>query len=598
MARLYSKEGQEKIRLSGLARWLERAREKWGAKYEYSIAQDQYQTQKSPLVTLKCPKHGQFKTTPEQHLVTKSAGCKLCGNELKALAKTTLYHQQYVDWIENDFPDHLEPIGRFVDPNTPYKVRCRVHNVVKEVLLVQLKSSGYGCDKCAREGTLIDKLVTKEKLISELSSKLPVNISIKEIQRLAGTRVLVNCKTHGDFYTNVSTLRHGIHICRKCWRITAGYTSIQLERLITAGERGRPTWLGVMEVEVFGITSLKIGVTVRTLEERYKWHLKEIFYAVQLDEVDAYTLEARADRAFQEYADVRILNAGMRKGKRWGGDTELFWPKMRDRIVRSIKAEVKDLEHSLPDYDSELELIQKMVREHEIVERDKSLRTQPVKVFGIDTDSLSVVVMFDSIAEAKRNGYHNVSLVLSGHRLRTGGLFWIKADENITEEEIEGQLHTAQSHLKDTIVHRIRDARSYPNCIPVYCIERNQHFHSTVEAEVFLRTLDVSISASKITSACKGNRPMSGGYHWRYSDISHEQIDSLDAESVLDAPPMALSNSAIKVIATNAETGEEIGIFKSNSEAARQTGLSGGSLVKRSIKTGKPIKGVIFRLYS
>ena len=55
MARLYSKEGQEKIRLSGLARWLERAREKWGAKYEYNIAKDQYQTQKSPLVTLNCP---------------------------------------------------------------------------------------------------------------------------------------------------------------------------------------------------------------------------------------------------------------------------------------------------------------------------------------------------------------------------------------------------------------------------------------------------------------------------------------------------------------------------------------------------------------
>ena len=128
--------------------------------------------------------------------------------------------------------------------------------------------------------------------------------------------------------------------------------------------------------------------------------------------------------------------------------------------------------------------------------------------------------------------------------------------------------------------------------------ERNQHFHSTVAAEAFLRTLDVSISASKITSACKGNRPMSGGYHWRYSDISHEQIDSLASDFVLDVPPLALSNSAIKVIATNAKTGEEIGIFQSKSQAARQTGLSGGSVVKHAIDTGKPVKGVIFRLYS
>jgi hypothetical protein len=48
-----------------------------------------------------------------------------------------------------------------------------------------------------------------------------------------------------------------------------------------------------MEIEAFGIPTLKVGVTTRKLELRYRNYLKTIFFSAQLDELDAYVLEQR-----------------------------------------------------------------------------------------------------------------------------------------------------------------------------------------------------------------------------------------------------------------------------------------------------------------
>lgn len=82
-----------------------------------------------------------------------------------------------------------------------------------------------------------------------------------------------------------------------------------------------PTCLAVMELEVFGIRAMKVGVTTRSLEERYLWYLKEVFFAITFNELDAYVLQSQIRQKFREHTDLRILKKGMRVGGRWAGGT-------------------------------------------------------------------------------------------------------------------------------------------------------------------------------------------------------------------------------------------------------------------------------------
>ena len=64
------------------------------------------------------------------------------------------------------------------------------------------------------------------------------------------------------------------------------------------------------------------------------------------------------------------------------------------------------------------------------VSRKKDETNKPLKVIGVDPDSLEVVVEFDSISDATRAGYTNVSQIISGKSERqiANGLRWFKKD--------------------------------------------------------------------------------------------------------------------------------------------------------------------------
>ncbi|MCH7760905.1 hypothetical protein IIA15_05815, partial [candidate division TA06 bacterium] len=38
-----------------------------------------------------------------------------------------------------------------------------------------------------------------------------------------------------------------------------------------------------IEVEVFGLKAMKVGVTTRTLEDRYKWFLRKVFFSAKIE---------------------------------------------------------------------------------------------------------------------------------------------------------------------------------------------------------------------------------------------------------------------------------------------------------------------------
>ena len=105
---------------------------------------------------------------------------------------------------------------------------------------------------------------------------------------------------------------------------------------------------------MFGIRAMKVGVTTRSLKERYLWYLKDVFFEVTLNEIDAYVLENQIRQQFREHTDLRILKKGMRDGSRWGGDTEFYWFREKADIIEFIQSSVTNLRLQKPDYEHEL----------------------------------------------------------------------------------------------------------------------------------------------------------------------------------------------------------------------------------------------------
>ena len=164
----------------------------------------------------------------------------------------------------------------------------------------------------------------------------------------------------------------------------------------------------------------------------------------------------------------------------------VIFTSIKDKVINYIDNFISSLPGTTIDYEAELGTFIVQTDTPQNVSIEKSDANKPISVLGIDPFTEEIKERFESLAEAERNGYANISLILSEeyNRSQSGGLRWFRADtfdpNNIPPLEI-------------------------PNAKPVYCVERNQHFRSTIEAEEFMRTLNFQVGASKISAVLSPN---------------------------------------------------------------------------------------------
>ena len=515
----YSKVATEKRRRKNFDRWLEKSKEKWGATFDYRPSLTTYTAQKSPVEII-CKQHGQFTTTPAQHTMQMGGGCPVCGPILRGKAKTAYHLDGMLSWIDSELPEHLELLDELTSGGAKIRVRCKIHGTIKTTTYHYLRGNKIlGCDACARDGMIQGQKHSTSKLKQLYEHALPEHLHI--IRRSdEGFKAEMFCDLHGEFSVGITTLRVGSHICPTCKLRSVGYANDRLSKLIKQKSRGKLTWLGVMHVNVFGIDCLKVGVTTRTLEARYAYNLRKVFFAVQLDEVTAYTFENAILERFHNTRDERVLKKGMRDGERWGGDTELFRRSQRQEILDFLN---ELLEEPKADYGSAQSACEEMLTRINVkTNREKDLTNRPKAVVGLDLKSLEKIKRFPSMSKAAGAGFHNLSEVLCGNRPNpvVGGLLWV-SEEEFYSEDLASILRDKQEAIKRSEVKAKAQGK------PVYCLEADTHFHSTREAANELTAKGVSINASHITSVCRGKRPRAGGYRWCYSDLSHEQIFEL-----------------------------------------------------------------------
>lgn len=585
MKRQISQIGLLKIRAANFSRWLNQARSIHNDNFDYSLTKDTYRTVKKPKINIKCLRHNNiFDVVPEKHIQYQSGGCKLCEKEIRGGAKLETFKSLFLKWFEDHASDRLELRSDFLGMTTDTKFYCKKHRSIKVTKPTLIMNEGaMGCDKCSSDQ--ISQKVRKplNKYSEEAKALIKKNEHVKLLdtyydEKTKSVRFTIECEIHGKQNDiSFSYLGKTEYSCPLCGKEHQGYTNHRLKKLLNNGKQGKPTYLGVMEVEAFGIHSLKVGVTTRTLEERYAYNLKKIFYYIKMCEIDAYVLENKIHREFNEHHDLRILKKGMREGERWAGDTECYFFRVKEPIINFVKDYLNQTKISKVNYRKELENFQVPNFFPVDTSRPKDLSNLPMAIVGVDPKTNKVVKEFSSQGDARRAGFRNVSMVINGNYSRKfcGGLRWFKKEKFDPDN--------------------IPKIKIFKQGKPVRCIETGEVFVSSVQAAEKVSEEGYLTNGSHITSVCRGNRKFAGGFTWEYAEISIEQAEKLKGVKVNSYLPERVSNKPKPVRVIDKNTRQIIGEYKSLTSAA-QSIASGASNVSKAIKYNVPHKDYIFQL--
>lgn len=391
--------------------------------------------------------------------------------------------------------DRLELISPFQGMTNELTVRCKVHlqdAVTKPTYL--MVNGSLGCTLCARQSVGEASRLSEASIREELDHLMPEGIQIRSVHfdsKLGASRIELECSKHGRFINTAAYLRKSAYKCPDCGNEQCGYAETQIRKLLESGEKGVDTTLGVMEIEAYGVRTLKVGISRRGLEERYRWNLKAIYFSTVLHELDALFLEAKIHTHFVLHRDDRLLKAGMRNKKRWAGDTECYRFKSKKLIIAFVEEELQKIRLDLKrDYWREFDGLAFPHPPDIDVSREKDLSNLPRPVICIDTEEV-----FPSIAAAARAkglSHGNLSVVLKGTRRMCGGYQWAYLEDwnNKTLEPLRKKMTTAKA---------------------VRCIDTGVVYKSLTAAGV-----QTGASNAHISGVCKGKRQRAGGYMWEY----------------------------------------------------------------------------------
>jgi Protein of unknown function (DUF723) len=174
--------------------FIKKAIEVHGNKYDYSLVN--YSGCKNKIIIV-CPIHGEFKQTPDNHLIGN--GCYYCSllNNAKKLRKPYEEFISIANKIHNNKYDYSRV--NYVNNKTKIIINCPIHGEFKQTpdKHISLKN---GCPKCAIDGR---KITQTKTLISFIQEAEKIHNNKYDYSKLVyinnKTKVEIICKEHGLF---------------------------------------------------------------------------------------------------------------------------------------------------------------------------------------------------------------------------------------------------------------------------------------------------------------------------------------------------------------------------------------------------------------
>jgi len=247
----------------------------------------------------------------------------------------------------------------------------------------------------------------------------------------------------------------------RLWQFPFWLYSVKKKNIEDGNIEHKKAKIGIIVVEVFGITGFKLGITTRKLEQRYKFDIRNIIFEYELNEIDAINLEMYLHEKFLDYRDNAIFYEGMNNGKRWNGDTEIYTKEGIKLILEELKKSINELNQLGNEFWEDKEFHIPHGLEAPLIKQEKGIFTTSKKVICLNSSKI-----YESITEAAKDigtSQGNISMVCKGLRKHAKGMKFSYYDEDKTKNEIIEK----QNAFRKT---------------KVKCVEKNEIFSSITEA--------------------------------------------------------------------------------------------------------------------
>lgn len=192
--------------------WVELARQKWGATYDYSRVR--YKNSKAK-VTVICRAHGEWQVMPVNH-ISGERGCPKCGIEALRRKFTKPFNKFLEEARALHGDRYAYDESSYCGARMPLLITCSLHGIFRQSPSVHLRPSN--CPRCASSERLNESRNTSvnsiKKLILEASDGLVtiVDSSFTSIN----SKAEFLCITHGRYRRLVNTAINSRHPCLQC----------------------------------------------------------------------------------------------------------------------------------------------------------------------------------------------------------------------------------------------------------------------------------------------------------------------------------------------------------------------------------------------
>lgn len=287
-------------------KFIEQAKTLHGDKYDYSKVE--YVNTRTPVEII-CRTHGSFTKRPNDHL-TKKSGCPACGRTHYMTLEIFL---DRVKKIYGDLYD-CSSVSEYLGYETKHQLICKQHGpflqTPKSLLIAK-----QGCQQCGVEKI---KQHSKNRRFSQKqfveraqaihSDKYDYS---KTVYESSGKKIEIICKQHGSFFqtpnAHIGKQKQG---CPKCGnKRRGGLGNLSVDLFEKFPEKGiAPAMLYVIEMQAKTDKFIKIGITTRTIKQRFertgagaKHVNKTVLYTKYLPLKEAFVLEQHILQQLKQY---------------------------------------------------------------------------------------------------------------------------------------------------------------------------------------------------------------------------------------------------------------------------------------------------------
>ena len=261
--------------------FIEKAKVKYGNKYDYSKA---VYTKSTDKVEIICSKHGSFWQTPHKH--NQGCGCQKCAiDTIKSKATNSIdkFLAKAKD-IHGDKYDYGKVI--YVAAKKNVTITCPVHGDFEQT--PDSHTRGCGCVKCSNKATADRMVGNRQVSIQEFIRRAGILHSSKydysEVEfKKTHEKVSIKCPEHGVFKLTVNKHLLGKE-CPKCTmhgRVQNGWSTSTWEKAGNKSANFKEYSVYVIKCKSDAEEFYKIGKTFREISERVR-RIEEFGYTTEL----------------------------------------------------------------------------------------------------------------------------------------------------------------------------------------------------------------------------------------------------------------------------------------------------------------------------